>query len=176
MNRLEFLKTAGFKGAALMALLTSCVKPEDMYVDALVQKPDGSTANPDGTIASTPVVTPVGGFDNNALITTEALNKITGSKLKLDLSTTANTKLKTKGGYIVASGIVVALSNTGQYIAATLTCSHEPKKQITYLKGEWFCTAHDARFTEAGKGLNKNGNKNLTVYKVASDGKTVVVY
>jgi hypothetical protein len=37
------LKSAGFSGAALMALLTSCVREDDKYVNALTLAPNGST-------------------------------------------------------------------------------------------------------------------------------------
>lgn len=152
----------GFRGAALVAVLASCVKEEDTYVEALTLS--GTST------ATTPTTTPT-----VSTITTEELNKITNYKLKLDLSTTANAKLKTVGGYITQSSIVVALTSTG-YVAATQTCTHEPKKQVIYSQNEFYCTAHGARFSTAGKGLNSLGSKGLTVYKVATDGKTVVVY
>jgi Rieske Fe-S protein len=201
MTRYEFLKKAGFSGGALMAVLASCVKNEDTYIEALVQSPEGSTSTTTpaagtttpatGTTTTTPATgttTPATGTttpstttvstaaDSKYLITTEALNAISNTKLKLDLSLASYAKLKTNSGYVVASGIVIALSKTGQYIAATVTCSHEPKKKVIYSNGEWFCPEHSARFSEAGAGLNSNGKKGLAVYKVASDGKTVVVY
>lgn len=173
MTRYEFLKKAGFSGGALFAILASCVKEEDKYINA-------ASLNPDGTIsAATTTTTTTGtttGVDTKSFITTEALNKITGVKLKLDLTEVANSKLKVSNNYRVVSSIVVALSKTGQYIAATITCTHEPLKQITYYDGEWYCTAHGARFSEVGKGLNKNGSKGLTIYKTATDGKTLIVY
>lgn len=191
MTRFEFLKKAGFSGGALMAVLASCVKVEDTYVEALVQSPNTQATNtgttPTTNTGTTPVtntgttpVTNTGATTSNAdakyLISTADLNKITNFKLKLDLSNSAYSKIKIRENYIIDSSIVVALSKTGQYLAATVTCSHEPKKQMIYSSGEWYCTAHGARFAESGAGLNSNGKKGLTVYKVASDGKTVIVY
>lgn len=183
MTRFEFLKKAGFTGGALMAVLASCVKDEDTYIEALVQSPNTPATN-NGTTpvtnTGTPAVTNTGttssSADSKYLISTADLTKITTFKLKLDLSNAAYSKIKIRENYIVASSIVVALSKTGQYLAATVTCSHEPKKQMIYSSGEWYCTAHGARFAESGTGLNSNGKKGLTVYKVASDGKTVIVY
>ncbi|MFN3848620.1 MAG: Rieske 2Fe-2S domain-containing protein [Spirosomataceae bacterium] len=161
MTRYEFLKSMGFRGAALMAAMTSCVKEEDTYVNALTINPNQASTST-GTTSSTKV------------ISTDALNKITGVKLKIDLTT--NTKLKNVGGYLQQSGIVVAQVSSGTYAAVTQTCTHEPKKQIVLNKSEWYCTAHGARFSIDGKGLNSFGKKGLTVYKVATDGKTLVVY
>ncbi len=175
MTRYEFLKSAGFSGAALMAILTSCVAEEDKYIDAISIAPEVPAT---GTATTTTGTTTTGTTTTNAVgvVTTEELNKITNPKLKLDLSLATYSKLKTVGGYVVVSGIVVALSKANTYIAATNTCSHEPKKQMIYSNNEWYCTAHGARFTLAGAGLNSEAKKGLAVYKAATDGKILVVY
>jgi len=193
MTRYEFLKAAGFSGASLMALL-SCVKTDDSYVEALVQNPDGTTGttsatgtssvtttgttSSSGTTTSTGTTTTVAATkaDSSVFISTEALSKIT-PKITIDLKSTTYSKLNTLGGYLVVSNTyVIALSKTGKFIAATVTCSHEPKKRIVYSNEEWYCTDHGARFSLAGKGLNSNGNKGLTIYKTATDGNTLVIY
>jgi nitrite reductase/ring-hydroxylating ferredoxin subunit len=191
MTRYEFLKAAGFSGASLMALL-SCVKTEDSYVEALVQNPDGSTGTnattttgttagtntSAGTTTGTGTTTTVAATkaDSSAFISTEALSKIS-AKITIDLKSVTYSKLNTLGGYLVVSNTyVVALSKTGKFIAATVTCSHEPKKRIVYSNEEWYCTDHGARFSLAGKGLNSNGSKGLTIYKTATDGNTLIIY
>ncbi|WP_064196865.1 MULTISPECIES: hypothetical protein [Emticicia] len=196
MTRFEFLKSLGFSGGALMTLLTSCVREDDKYVNALTVAPDGTTntgtntttgttttgsntgttttgTTTTGTTTTGTTTTPV---NVTGIISTEELNKITNTKLKLDLTSTTYAKLMTVGGYMVISNIVVALSIANTYIAATVVCSHEPKKQVIYYNNEWYCTAHGARFSLTGAGLNGNGRAGLTVYKVATDGKTLVVY
>lgn len=169
MTRYEFLKSAGFSGAALMALLTSCVREDDKYVNALTVSPDGTTGTATGTTTGT--TTTVSG-----VITTEELNKITSTIAKIDLTSTTYAKLKTIGAYVIVNNIVIALSKSNTYVAATVTCSHEPKKRIVYSNNEWYCTDHGARFSLTGAGLNANGRAGLAVYKVATDGKTLVVY
>jgi nitrite reductase/ring-hydroxylating ferredoxin subunit len=194
MTRYEFLKSAGFSGAALMALLTSCVREDDKYVNALTIAPDGTTketatgtttGSTTGTATGTTTGSTIGtatgttggtSSANSSIITTEELSKITSTKAKIDLTSTTYAKLNTVGGYMIVSNIVIALSNANTYIAATVTCSHEPKKQMIYYNNEWYCTAHGARFSLTGAGLNGNGRAGLTVYKVATDGKTLVVY
>jgi len=182
MTRYEFLKSAGFSGAALMALLTSCVREDDKYVNALTVAPNGSTTGTTttgittGTTTGTTTATTTATSNVSGIITTEELNKITSTKLKIDLTSKTYANLQIVGGYMIVSNIVIALSKANTYIAATVTCSHEPKKQMIYYNNEWYCTAHGARFSLTGAGLNSNGRAGLSVYKVATDGKTLVVY
>ncbi|WP_229600040.1 Rieske 2Fe-2S domain-containing protein [Runella sp. SP2] len=165
-SRYQFLKSMGFKGAALMALMTSCIREEDTYVEALSVNPNSSTGTSTGTGTGT----------GSATGSTTDLSTITNRLLTIDLTATANAALKTVGGYLVKSGIVVAQSSAGVYVAATQTCTHEPKKKIIFNKTEYYCTDHGARFDLTGKGLNSFGSKGLTVYKTATDGTTLVVY
>jgi cytochrome b6-f complex iron-sulfur subunit len=139
INRNEFLKSLGLKGAALMAVycgiggVTSCKNEESV----------------------TPNVAPG----------TEVLN--------LDLSTA--TGLKNVGGYIQSNNVVVAQVSAGKYIAVTQICSHEGLKQVIYQNGEFYCTAHGARYDTAGKGLNGNGSKGIKAYNVTVVGTTLKV-
>ncbi|MCA0231133.1 MAG: Rieske 2Fe-2S domain-containing protein [Bacteroidetes bacterium] len=169
-SRYQFLKSMGFKGAALMALMTSCIREEDTYVEALSVNPNSSTGTSTGTGTGT------GSSTGSTTGATTDLSTITNRLLTIDLTATANAALKTVGGYLVKSGIVVAQSSAGVYVAATQTCTHEPKKKIIFNKTEYYCTDHGARFDLKGKGLNSFGSKGLTVYKTATDGTTLVVY
>lgn len=91
--------------------------------------------------------------------------------LILDLNDPANSDLLVPGGFIVSEGVVVAQTIQGEYVAATLTCSHEQLNQITFDAGnnKWFCTAHSAEFSIDGQGLNANGSKGLAVFTVELD-------
>ncbi|GLU52904.1 Rieske (2Fe-2S) protein [Dyadobacter frigoris] len=176
MTRLDFLKSMGFKGPALMALLTSCVNKEDTVIDALTIAPVPETvAIIDTATAITGTGTTVK-LPSSLAITTEVLNKITSVKLKIDLTSSSNAALLKVGGYLIQSGIVVAQSTSGVLVAATQTCTHEPKKGIIFNKTEFYCTQHGARFSLTGAGLNTFGKNGLTIYKVATDGNTVVIY
>lgn len=122
-SRYQFLKSMGFKGAALMALMTSCIREEDTYVEALSVNPNSSTGTSTGTGTGTGSTTG----------STTDLSTITNRLLTIDLTATANAALKTVGGYLVKSGIVVAQSSAGVYVAATQTCTHEPPKRKSFL-------------------------------------------
>ncbi len=86
---------------------------------------------------------------------------------KIDLGDIKYQELLTLGGYVIENEVVIARSLSGDYIAATITCSHDSFKEITYRGSEriWFCTEHGAKFDEEGAGLNPLGNKGLTIFK-----------
>lgn len=173
MTRYEFLKSCGFTGGALFALL-SCVTEEDSYVKALTQNPDGTFTNPDGT--------PVGGEptgsgpEEDTRISTEELEKI-NFLYRVDLENPLYARLLTRNSYMVLGNtFVIALSREGKFIAATVVCSHENNRTVTYRSGEWYCTTHGARYSMTGAGLNEYGAKGIKVYKTAWDGQTLVIY
>ncbi|ERM81649.1 hypothetical protein P872_19710 [Rhodonellum psychrophilum GCM71 = DSM 17998] len=94
----------------------------------------------------------------------------------LDLNQSPN--LQSKGGFMVISNVLVARTVQGEYVAATVICSHEQQKKVVYDKAgnNFHCTAHDARFDVNGGGLNAKGSKNLTVYHTALSGSTLRVF
>ena len=197
MTRYEFLKSAGFTGASLMALL-SCVKNEDTYVEALVQNPDGTTgATTSTTTGTTGTTTGTTGTSTGTTGTTMGTTTGTvaatnanktmfvptadlaklSAKVKIDLTSATYTNLNKLGGYVIVSNsYVVALSKAGNFIAATVTCSHEPRNRIVLSNEEWYCTDHGARFSLNGSGLNSRGSRGLTVYRTATDGNTLIIY
>ncbi len=179
MTRYQFLKNAGFTGASLWSLL-ACVSEDDKFItpNEIINTPSATPTVPN---TSAPVTTTPGTTtkttDVTKIISTAELTKITNTKLKIDLTINANKALLNQGGYQRFNNTyVVALSKAGLYIAAPVLCTHDPLKDVIYSNEEWYCTAHGARFTLAGKGLNKNGNKGLVVYKTVTDGKTLVIY
>ena len=95
----------------------------------------------------------------------------------MDLTLEENAALATNGGFVIINGIVVARSLSGDYVAATVTCSHNAFDQVIYQDGEWFCTRHGARFDEAGQGLNPFGSDGLTIFNTQLiDNETLRVF
>jgi nitrite reductase/ring-hydroxylating ferredoxin subunit len=94
----------------------------------------------------------------------------------LDLTAPANAALATNGGFLVSNGVVVAKSNAGAYVAATQKCSHQGLNQITLANNEWTCTAHGAKFSLSGSGLNSNGSNGLKIYNTAVTGNSLRVF
>jgi nitrite reductase/ring-hydroxylating ferredoxin subunit len=107
-----------------------------------------------------------------------AKDNSTSVDFTIDLSDANYASLKTNGNYLVINGTVVAKTTTGEYVAATVTCSHEGQKQVKYDKSSnnYYCTAHGARFDLQGGGLNNNGSGGLTVYKTTLTGTSLRVY
>jgi nitrite reductase/ring-hydroxylating ferredoxin subunit len=96
----------------------------------------------------------------------------------LNIDAPENAALKVNGGFVIVNGVVIAKDNTGNFLAATQTCSHEGNKGISYNKtsNEFVCSVHGARFDTKGKGLNENGNKGLTIYQTTLSGSTLRVF
>ena len=96
--------------------------------------------------------------------------------LSLDLTDAANVNLLTDGGYVIKDGVVIARTLSGDYVAATQTCSHQNLRQIIYSNDEFYCTAHGARYAQDGNGLNSNGSRGLTVYQTELTGDILNIY
>lgn len=96
------------------------------------------------------------------------------SSITVDLASTANAALKTVGGYIVTSNVVVANTTQG-YVAVTVVCSHEGEKRVQLRNNEFYCSAHGARYDLAGKGLNSEGSRGLTVYTITQSGTILTI-
>ncbi|ARK11733.1 Rieske 2Fe-2S domain-containing protein [Fibrivirga algicola] len=174
MNRYTFLKNLGFRGAALMAVLTSCVHEEDTYVPALTLNAQGQpVTGPNGTTVTSSTSTSVSTPTSTTASSTDVLG-VKNPLLKINLATA--TALKNVGGYLVSSGIVVAKVSATSYAAVTQTCSHEPKRQVIYSGSVFYCTAHGAQFNIDGTGRNSLAGRGITAYKVITDGTTLVVY
>lgn len=94
----------------------------------------------------------------------------------LDLTDSANIELQKNGSYIITNQVVVARTTTGEYVAATIACSHDGHQKITLRDDEWYCTSHGARFDLQGDGLNKDGRKGLTIYQTRVEGDTLHVF
>ncbi|MFT4534557.1 MAG: cytochrome b6-f complex iron-sulfur subunit [Saprospiraceae bacterium] len=96
----------------------------------------------------------------------------------IDLTQDKFLELNNFGSYIIEGQVVIARSNTGEYLAATLICSHEQLSQITYsaVDGGWLCTAHEARFSEDGEGLNANGSEGLQIFFTEVNGDLLRIF
>lgn len=100
---------------------------------------------------------------------------LNGTLLTIDLTDASSSALKKNGGYLVKNNVLVAKDLNGNYVAATVVCSHENKKQIIFRGGEYFCTAHGARFNMQGVGLNADASKGLKVYNTSLNGNILTI-
>lgn len=102
-------------------------------------------------------------------------NPITGVIFTINLADPTASALQNKGGYLIKNNIIVAKDMSGNYVAATVVCSHEQKKQIIFRNGEYYCTAHGARFNTAGVGLNGDASRGLKTYSTSLEGNILTV-
>jgi len=115
------------------------------------------------------------------VLTTSCLGGCTRDKrevnsvdLKIDLDDPEYSDVLVAGGYVVVNGVVIAQTLNGDYVAATRTCSHDQLNEILYdaSSDEWLCSAHSARFSLEGEGLNANGAGGLAIYQTELDVST----
>ncbi|PQJ76043.1 Rieske 2Fe-2S domain-containing protein [Polaribacter gangjinensis] len=137
MNRKEFLKSIGVSAA--FAITYSCLGGCSTPVDDIFLETPQSPQTP----------------------------QTSSSLLKIDLSDPASISLKNNGGYLIKNNILVAKNLNGNYVAATVVCSHDNLKRLIFKNGEYYCTAHGARFDVFGKGLNSKASRGIKIYKTS---------
>ncbi|MBC8109808.1 MAG: Rieske (2Fe-2S) protein [Verrucomicrobia bacterium] len=145
MDRKEFLKSLGLSSAALMAVyclgtVTSCSPAEE--------NPTPGTPPPN-------TGTPTGG------------GTTTGGKIdfSLDLSAAANAPLQTKGGFLYVDSIIVARSNSGDFVALSKSCTHAGTT-IKFVPGSnnFNCENHGSNFNLDGSVINGPAGTSLKKY------------
>jgi nitrite reductase/ring-hydroxylating ferredoxin subunit len=100
----------------------------------------------------------------------------------IDLTTPEADALQNNGGFIIRpeinnnAGVVVARNLSGEFVAATRTCSHEGNKRVVFQNNEFFCPVHGARFSQQGAGLNSFGSGGLTIYSTELNGNILRVF
>lgn len=100
---------------------------------------------------------------------------VTGAFLTLDLSAASSSALNNNGGYLIKNNIVVAKNLSGNYVAATVRCSHEQRDKIIFRNNEYYCTDHGARFDLTGTGLNNDGRNGLRIYTTSLNGNILTI-
>lgn len=104
------------------------------------------------------------------------ITPVADADFTLNLTDSSNQNLLQNGGYIIKDRVVVARNDNGEFVAATQTCSHEPRNKVIFKNDEWFCTEHDARFSQSGAGLNDKGSRGLTIYQTELTGDMLRVF
>ena len=174
MERKEFLQSVG-KGAAFaltFGCLSGCLREElDPLgqTDQMAETPTEAAPAPDPTATQDPTSTPTTSPPStpepptsNALFT-------------INLTSSEASALANNGGYMIKQNIVVAKNKNGEFVAATVICSHDLLKKVIFKNNEYYCTEHDARFDQTGKGLNSKGNRGLKIYQTSLSGDLLSV-
>lgn len=85
--------------------------------------------------------------------------------------------LASNGGSLVQSGVIVARTNSGSYIAVSAACTHQGT-QVNYAAGNnnFVCPNHGAKFDSSGSVTHGPANKNLTKYNTTLTGSSLRVF
>jgi cytochrome b6-f complex iron-sulfur subunit len=92
----------------------------------------------------------------------------------VDVSTGA---LATNGGYLIQSGVIVARTSTGSFVAVSATCTHAGG-QLGYNSSSniFQCPLHGATFNTSGAVTNGPATTNLQKFNTSLSGNSLRVY
>ncbi|WP_333601031.1 QcrA and Rieske domain-containing protein [Flavobacterium sp.] len=92
----------------------------------------------------------------------------------LDISTGS---LATNGGFLVHNGIVVARTNTGEFLAVSASCTHQGTNVNYNAAGNKFiCPNHGAQFSSTGVVTQGPASSNLQQYNTTLTGNSLHVF
>lgn len=137
MKRGEFLRSLGLSSAALMAFY--CM---------------GTT------------LTSCSSSGNNDPTPSPGTGTGTGVDFTLDLTTTANQKLKTDGEYVYQGDVIVARVKGGSYVALSKVCTHQGTTvQYRLTQDDFWCPNHGSEYAKTGAVEVGPAAAPLTIYK-----------
>ncbi len=94
----------------------------------------------------------------------------------LDLTSSANHALTTNGGYIYNSGVIIAKTLAGAYIAVSQACTHEGVTVIYQSSGNnFYCNAHGSSFSSSGSVIAGPASSALKQYTCTLNGSSLRV-
>lgn len=95
----------------------------------------------------------------------------------LDLTNPANAALSTKGGYLYQSGVIVARTANGTYVAVSQTCTHAGGTvQYVVATNRFYCPSHGSNFATDGSVVNGPATSPLTHYTTTLTGTSLRVH
>ena len=95
----------------------------------------------------------------------------------LDLSLPANSALNTNGGSMLKSGVIVARTSAGAYVAVASACTHQGFTLAFDNPGNQFhCANHGSNFAVTGAVINGPATTALKMYNVTLTGTNLRVF
>ena len=112
-----------------------------------------------------------GGGNSNVPSPPSAVN------ISLDLTLPANAALGASGGYLYTSGIIVAKTTAGDYIAVSQVCTHEGVT-VRYegANQRFYCASHGTTFSNTGAVTGGPATTALKQYNTSLSGNILRVY
>src|ERR1700746_3429298 len=96
----------------------------------------------------------------------------TSVNFTVDVSTGA---LATNGGYLIQSGVIVARTTSGSFVAVSATCTHNGGQLYFTSSNIFQCPLHGATFNTSGVVTGGPAPTNLQVYKTTLNGNSLRV-
>jgi cytochrome b6-f complex iron-sulfur subunit len=98
------------------------------------------------------------------------------SDLVIDLNQAANSALKSKGGFILDSGVIVINTDGNNWVALSSTCTHQACT-VTYNSSQMVlpCPCHGSVFNLSGGVLRGPASRPLRTYAVAQKDNILTV-
>ena len=97
----------------------------------------------------------------------------TNVNFTVDVSTGA---LSSNGGYLIQSGVIVARTSTGSFVAVSATCTHAGGTLGFTSSNIFQCPLHGATFNTSGTVTGGPATTNLQKYNTALNGNSLRVY
>ena len=99
-----------------------------------------------------------------------------GNTIEIDLDNPSFAELKTVGGYIINSGIIIANLGNETFVALSSTCTHQGCT-ISYNAGrkEFPCPCHGSVFDNDGSVINGPATNALKEYTVTRTGNILIL-
>ena len=97
-----------------------------------------------------------------------------GVDFTVDVSSGA---LATNGGFLVKSGVIIARTTSGSFIAVSAACTHEGAT-VEYVAGSnsFSCPRHGAQFNSSGAVTKGPANRSLSQFNTTLNGTTLRVF
>jgi len=101
----------------------------------------------------------------------------TGIDFTLDLTQGANSSLNTNGGSLLKSGVIIARTSTGTYIAVASACTHQGTTiDFESASNRFHCSGHGSNFATNGSVINGPATVALKLYNTQLTGNSLRVY
>ncbi|MBO0933595.1 QcrA and Rieske domain-containing protein [Fibrella aquatilis] len=105
----------------------------------------------------------------------EAIDKpVTTLDFTVNWNQSPYSNLKTKGGYFVEKGVIVAQTQAGAFVAVSAACPDQGNTTLVFQSGNnrFYCPLHQSAFSTEGAVLNGSSSANLKKYTVTVDQAT----
>jgi cytochrome b6-f complex iron-sulfur subunit len=95
----------------------------------------------------------------------------------LDLTNSANSALKSNGGYLYHGGVIVARTVNGSYVAVSQTCTHAGGTVVYDSNiNDFYCPVHGSVFSTNGSVVSGPAPSALVKYNTSLSGTSLRVF